>query len=338
MKNPVRLLAILLLLVLPSVAQISSYLPTAPVSQQDQGKIHEVVAAETPTVLPDSFVVLPHKALSDGGLQANDDHAVAKEVPFKLFRGYLIVARGSVGRLKNLNFLIDTGAVPAVLDERIARKLHLNRQAEQIDLFTKKLQIKQAIAPEVRLGPLHAGELRVAILDLSFEREAVGTTVDAIVGYDLLGQGPFTIDYETKKIIVGPIDQSLARIPYHPDLPFAVVDLKIGGRNLPILVDTGTSDLVLFESGIRDCLTSVKVSRGEMWSNVGGELRVREIGLANTYLGTESWGSRKAYLLRDDGDQPYGFVGLLGTTALRARRVGFDPVRRVLAWEATKQQ
>jgi len=185
---------------------------------------------------------------------------------------------------------------------------------------------------------LHAEELRVAILDISFEREAIGTSVDAIVGYDLLGQAPFTIDYEARKIIVGPIDPFLARIPYHPDLPFAVVDLKIGGRNLPILVDTGTSDLVLFESAIRDSVASIKISQAVIWSNFGGEMRVREIGLTNTYLGTESWGSRKAYLLRDDGDQPYGFVGLLGTTALKARRVGFDPTRRVLAWEATKQQ
>jgi hypothetical protein len=335
MKNPVRLLVILLLFVLPCAAQISSY-PTTPVSEQDQHTVRDATEAATATVLPDSIVVLPHEVLSDGALEASYDHVVANEVPFKLFRGYLIVARGSIGHLKNLNFLVDTGAAPAVLDERIARKLHLNRQTEQIDVFTKRLQIKQAIAPEVRLGPLHAGELRVAILDLSFEREAVGTTVDAIVGYDLLGQGPFTIDYEARKIIVGPIHPSLARIPYHPDLPFAVVDLKIGGRNLPILVDTGTSDLVLFESGIRDCLSSVKISQGVIWSNVGGEVRVREIGLVNTYLGTESWGSRKAYLLRDDGDQPYGFVGLLGTTALKARRVGFDPVRRVLAWEATK--
>jgi Aspartyl protease len=133
------------------------------------------------------------------------------------------VARGSIGNLKNLNFLIDTGAVPAVLDERIARKLHLDTQGEQIDVFTKKLQTKQAIAPDVRLGPLHAGELRAAVLDLSFEREAVGTKVDAIVGYDLLGQGPFTIDYEARKITVGPIDPLLARIPYHPDFPFAAL-------------------------------------------------------------------------------------------------------------------
>jgi len=255
------------------------------------------------------------------------------EVPFQFFQGYFMLVRGSIGNLQNLVFLVDTGAVPTVLDERIARRLHLQSAVEKIDVFTKMFQGKRAIAADVRLGPLRAEELPVAVLDLSFEREAVGTRVDAIVGLDLLGQSPFTFDYESKKIIFGPIDSSWATIPYHPDLPFAVVDLKIEGRTLAILVDSGTRDLVLFESAVRDRLSSVKISQVQKWSNIGGEVRVREAELANTYFGTEPWGSRKAYVLRDDGKQPYGFGGLLGTTALKARRVGLDPVRRVLAWE-----
>lgn len=136
------------------------------------------------------------------------------EVPFELFRGYVIVAHGSVGNLKNLAFLIDTGAVPTVLDERIAHKLQLRSEGEQIDVFTKKLRTKRAIAADLRLGPLHAAELQVVILDLSFEQSAVGTRVDAIIGFDLLSQAPFTIDYESRKISVGPIDTSLTTIPY----------------------------------------------------------------------------------------------------------------------------
>jgi hypothetical protein len=258
------------------------------------------------------------------------------EVPFELFRGYFIVAHGSVGNLKNLAFLVDTGAVPTVLDERIAHELHLRSEGEQIDVFTKKLRTKRAIAADLRLGPLHAAGLQVVILDLSFEQSAVGTSVDAIVGFDLLSQAPFTIDYESRKISVGPIDPSMTSIPYRPGLPFAVVDLKIEGRSRGILVDTGTRDLVLFESGIQDCRSSVQISKVQIWSNIGGDVLVREIGLTNAFLGTEPWGSRKAYLLQDDREQPYGFVGFLGTKALKARFVGLDPVRRVLAWGQAK--
>ena len=61
------------------------------------------------------------------------------EIPFKLYRDYAIMVRGSIGNLKNLNFLVDTGAVPSVLDERTARQLRMEMQDGQLSVFTKKL-------------------------------------------------------------------------------------------------------------------------------------------------------------------------------------------------------
>src|SRR6202035_1083589 len=52
-----------------------------------------------------------------------DGHAVK----FDLYRDYLIVGRGSAGPLKGLNFLLDTGASPTVLDRRVAEKLQLDQ-------------------------------------------------------------------------------------------------------------------------------------------------------------------------------------------------------------------
>jgi hypothetical protein len=47
------------------------------------------------------------------------------EIPFKLYRDYLIVVQGSLGGREALNFLIDTGVNPTVIDSRIAKKLGL---------------------------------------------------------------------------------------------------------------------------------------------------------------------------------------------------------------------
>jgi len=66
-----------------------------------------------------AFTILLVSALPVAG------QAERKDIPFELHSGYLIVVKGSIGKLKNLSFVLDTGSYRSVLDERIARKLHL---------------------------------------------------------------------------------------------------------------------------------------------------------------------------------------------------------------------
>jgi predicted aspartyl protease len=256
------------------------------------------------------------------------------EIPFKLYRGYAIVARGSVGNLKNLNFLIDTGAVPSVLDRRVAQKLHLTGTVEKLSVFTQKLETERVIAPDVNLGPFHADALPAVVRDLAFAEEALGTRVDAIVGFDFLNQSAFTIDYQSKKVTVGPIDPLLAAIPYEAHPGYALVEMKIQQRSLRLLVDTGASDLVLFEGATRDCLDAIRSVGTRTWSNMGGEIRVQQVQLADAYLGSMPWGTRDVFILPDSGgNQPGGLRGLLGVASLKARRVSFDPEHRIFAWD-----
>ena len=257
----------------------------------------------------------------------------SNEVRFKLYRDYAIIVRGSIGNLKNLNFLVDTGAVPSVLDGRIANQLGVETQDGQLSVLTKKLTTRHAIAPAVRLGPLQVQNLPVVVQDLAFAEDALGTRVDAMIGFDLLGRMPFTIDYRTRTIIFGPVDPSLATIPYRPDLPYVMVDLQVQQETIGIVVDTGASDLVLFESGTRDYRAAITTTKERTWSNMGGEIRVREAQLINAHLGTMPWGHRKAYVLESNGEQIPGVSGILGTKALKADRVAFDPTRKVVAWE-----
>lgn len=256
------------------------------------------------------------------------------EIPFKLYRGYAIVVRGSVGNLKNLNFLIDTGAVPSVLDRRIAQKLHLTGTTERVSVFTQELNAERAIAPNVRVGPLQADTLPVVLRDLSFAEEALGTRVDGMIGFDFLGKGAFTIDYQSKKIVFGPIDSALVTIPYLACPGYAVVEMQIHQHKLLLLVDTGASDLVLFEGATRDYPDTIKSVGTRTWSNMGGEISVKQVQLTDTYLGSTLWASQDVFILEDTGGKPpAGLSGLLGVTSLKARRVGFDPERKIFAWD-----
>jgi hypothetical protein len=85
---------------------------------------------------------------------------------------------------------------------------------EKLSVFTKEMESERVIAPSVRLGPRRVEALSVVVRDLSFAGKAMGTRVDAMIGFDFLGKGPFTIDYQSKKIVFGPIDPSLVAMPY----------------------------------------------------------------------------------------------------------------------------
>jgi predicted aspartyl protease len=255
------------------------------------------------------------------------------EVPFKLYRGYAIVLRGSVGNVKNLNFLLDTGAVPSVLDQRVAQKLHLTGTIEKLSVFTQGVDAERAVAPNVQVGTLQAEALPVVIRDLSFVEEALGTRVDAMIGFDFLSQGPFTIDYETKKIVFGPINPSLSTVPYEAHPGYALVELKVRRQSFRLLVDTGASDLILFASAARNCQDAIKNKGTRAWSNMGGEIRVEHVQLKDAYLGAMPWGEQDVFILPDGVKPPAGLNGLLGMSSLKVRRVGFDPEQRIITWD-----
>jgi len=256
-------------------------------------------------------------------------------VPFKLHHGFAIVVRGSIGAAKNLNFLIDTGASPSVVDCRVARKLRLAVSSGQLSTFTQKIAVGQAIAADVRLGPFRADELRVLVHDLSLLKETLGVRVDAMVGYDFLKQGPFTIDYLSRTILFGPIDPRLETIPYVGGLPYVVVPMRLQGRELPLLVDTGAHDLIVFEDGQEDIGARSLGESTSTWTNLEGTTKVKPLDFSHSFLGAMPWSDRGAFLLENSHTiHSVRFKGLLGVAALQSTRVGFDPVHLLFAWDS----
>jgi hypothetical protein len=49
----------------------------------------------------------------------------AIELPIELYRDYLVVVEGSIGNLGHLAFIVDTGAYPSVIDQRVSNVLGL---------------------------------------------------------------------------------------------------------------------------------------------------------------------------------------------------------------------
>src|SRR6202012_2174235 len=93
-------------------------------------------------------------------------------VHFDLYRDYFIVARGTAGPLKGLNFLLDTGASPTVLDRRVAEKLQIDQAPASMAVLGGSVQATQATVPSLELGPVRRDGLGVVVEDLSFFQKA----------------------------------------------------------------------------------------------------------------------------------------------------------------------
>ena len=76
-------------------------------------------------------------------------------VPFDLYQGYFMVVHGSVGRLKNLNFFVDTGTTP-LSSIRGSRESSIFRAKKptSIVILGGKVQGEEANLPSLEFGPV----------------------------------------------------------------------------------------------------------------------------------------------------------------------------------------
>ncbi len=175
------------------------------------------------------------------------DRVAKTTVSFELYRDYLIVVRGSAGPLKGLNFLLDTGATPSVLDPSLARKLHLNTTPTDIAVLSGNVQGRTATVPTLQFGPIQKDNLPVLIEDLSFLQKALPVQIDGMIGLDVLGQNTFVIDYASREIRFGPAPAMPGSIPLQMKEGLAIVDATVNHTPVHLLLDTGAPSLILFE-------------------------------------------------------------------------------------------
>jgi hypothetical protein len=247
------------------------------------------------------------------------------EVPFKLYQDYLIVVHGSVGTLEGLNLLIDTGANITSIDRRIARKLGLKGQNHKLALFSQSARVERVVLPGLQVGSIRAESLPGLVQDLSFVDTIVGLRIDAIVGLDLLAQSSFAVDYESRKMVFGPIEVSSLMVPFKTAAPMVTVELRLDGQLVRLLVDTGSRDLLLFEgqlpAGLRKLPThDVRQS----FNSAATSFERKEIWLSKVQLGATDRGLQRAFLTNGGASFDQSFDGALGPASLGLKWIAFD--------------
>src|SRR5947208_14363709 len=93
---------------------------------------------------------------------------VPVKLPIRLYWGYLVIVEGSIGNVQKLNFLVDTGAYPSVVDQKIAHNLGLAEQPGRVNQWNKSVQTQLGVVHSLVLGRIHADSLPARTQDLSF--------------------------------------------------------------------------------------------------------------------------------------------------------------------------
>jgi hypothetical protein len=252
------------------------------------------------------------------------------DVPFDLVQQHLIVAKGSVGPVRGLNLLIDTGTIPSMVDQRIAAKLRLHTEPSQLVAFGQTVQIKSASLAGLQIGLFQPGDVPAGIGDLSYLQ---GSRIDAIVGLDVLARASFRVDYKTRTLSFGPADRESAVVPMQIVWPFLTVKLVVGGHPMQLLVDTGSRDLVLFKSRMSATLLPIPWKGEKVIQHASGLAHLRRFELRQVTLGDQQWDSLPGFVLDAPMDAyPPGIDGVLGVLALGGTRVRFDFERAELGW------
>jgi hypothetical protein len=264
-----------------------------------------------------------------------ESHSLAyatTKVPFHLSWGYLVIVQGSISGVEKLNFLVDTGAYPSVVDQRITHNLGLAEQPARVTLSNQSVQTRLVVLPSLLLGPVRVESLPVLSQDLSFFQKALGYKVDAIVGLDVLRKSSFSINYRTKEILFGQPESLSFSTPFETDTPIVTIRMESRHRQLRLVIDTGGPDMMLFQSRMPDS-TGFQTLGTEKVMDVGGTFQRRRVRIPDVYLGKEKIGSQIAFIADDrkhDGDN---FDGVLGVKGAQFWKIAFDFEHRRFCWE-----
>ena len=250
----------------------------------------------------------------------------ADTLPIKLMYGKRIIVEATICNNYPVNAMIDTGASCSVISSKIARRLQLRTLIKALTFVSLDRVVRHrpfVIVPNVVLGPIQR-TIDCLADDIPF------SGVDMIIARDILMDLSFTVDYEHCSQQFGSVDTLKHRVSFN--LSF-VVELQVGTRKIPVMLDSGADHLLLFAGRVSSSLVK-DVQESVMVPGLSSLSRGRIVLLADVRFGSAELNTVEACILEGVG-RPVDLEwhGLLGLAELRARRVRFDFPNGLFSWE-----
>lgn len=251
-----------------------------------------------------------------------------ESIPLSLIADYLVVVKGAIAGVSELNLVVDTGTARTVIDSRLATRLALAMKKDLAEVFGATVNSERATVESVAFGTVRAGRLAVLVADLAAQERRFGVRIDALIGVDVLQSACLTIDYASRRL------EADCKVPlpltasFTPLLP--VVEVTIDGRPYRLIADTGSDAIAIFRTSIPADTRPVledKVIAGYLT----GTMELTRFTPNRFLVGGHSIGTPPVFVIDADG-RSLGYDGVLGTRWLTASRLRFDVARGVMSW------
>jgi predicted aspartyl protease len=104
------------------------------------------------------------------------------------------------------DFILDTGCTDCIINENVAKKLNLKKEADLIakaqdDSTAGRQTVAFARVDKMKIGTLYFTDLDILVTDLESLFKPIGAKVDGLIGQSVLQLMKTTIDYKKKKIV-----------------------------------------------------------------------------------------------------------------------------------------
>lgn len=258
------------------------------------------------------------------------------EIPFKLAQGFGIVIRGEIGATRDMNFLLDTGAVPSVLSQRAAARMGVRGVMGSLTVLNKEGQSEYVTVDEVRLGWIHAAHMPMVVVDLAHLEQRLGTRIDAIIGLDFFAGQDISIDYKQRKITRGLSGQARHAVPVEVysvgGAPYWVLPISLDGKAIRVLLDTGANDLGLFAPRATRTFKLVS-SESIAHASAVGEGKAMVLPSMTLVMSDGKFKNQVAVVLGEPPGALREVDGVLGPMALGITQIELDWGQKCLRWD-----
>lgn len=239
--------------------------------------------------------------------------------------GFLVVAQGQIGGERQ-NFILDTGTSPSILNTRVAWQLGLALAPAIVTAIGREAEVAATSVPRLRLGTLQVEAATFFVTDLTDVERAWNIPIAGILGLDILGKRSFRLDYERALLEFGEVSREGIPIGLSEGLNLPIAEVRINGKALRLLVDTGSDHLVFFAKNAGAVLPEPS-SAPLQGNSVAGGIPVRQA------LPLEfEWSGRRfqqnALVVPGRGESL--FDGLMSVRSMGFRSLAMDSRNRVV--------